>query len=118
MEDVVKENFCNCCINKRNENCFRLYVEENKEVKTYKCVNYKREIDPLIKDTQMTDDRWLPIVRYYVIIEEMKMKEKQEKSICDECVWECKQNKKIERVGDKFIICSKFKKDCRDEDSV
>lgn len=118
MEDVIKENFCNCCINKRDENCFKLYVEENKEIKIYKCVNYKREGNPLIKDTQMADDRLLPIVRHYVIIEEEKMKQEQEKSICNECMWECKQNKKIERRGDTFIYCSKFKRKSEDEDSL
>lgn len=49
MEDIIKESFCNCCIYKRNENCFKLYVEEDKYIKTYKCVNYKREINPFNK---------------------------------------------------------------------
>lgn len=41
MEDEIKRNFCNLCLNK-GINCMNIYSEIQEDVEMYKCVNYVR----------------------------------------------------------------------------
>lgn len=40
-EEIIKKSFCNYCQNKRN-NCMKIQVIEKDNIKTYKCINYKK----------------------------------------------------------------------------
>lgn len=42
----------------------------------------------------------------------------EEKSICEECAWDCKQNRKIKKTEDVLEFCSNFRKGNCDEDSL
>jgi len=42
MEEVIKENFCKYCINHK-KNCIKIQIITKKDIKIYKCVNYRQK---------------------------------------------------------------------------
>lgn len=43
-EQTIKENFCKYCLNNK-KGCYKLIVKVQKDIKTYKCENYKYNIN-------------------------------------------------------------------------
>lgn len=42
-EQIIRKSFCNYCTND-GVNCLKIQIEEKKDIKIYKCINYNKGI--------------------------------------------------------------------------